>query len=62
MYHIVNIVNKIGKAHLPIGCDSLSVLGVDVLSMVAISLFPTFSAHIPITLYHNDDYCDLKAN
>lgn len=41
MYHIVNIVNKIGKAHLPIGCYSLSVLGVDVLSMVAISLFPT---------------------
>lgn len=62
MYHIVNIVNTIGKAHFPIGCDSLSVLGVDVPSMVAISLFLTLSAHTPITLYHNNEYCDLKAN
>jgi len=56
----MNIVNNIGNAHFPICCDSLSVLGVDVPSMVAISLFPT-SAHIPITLYHVE-YCDLKAN
>lgn len=49
----------IEKAHFLIGCDSLSVFGVDVPSMVATSLFLTFSAHITIKLYHNVEYCDL---